>query len=69
MGKCSSVIREIRFVIEEELTQVYIHVDAFGDCPLGVQGWHHKTFAGSKAVDEILPETADFLLWPLKAPE
>ena len=73
MGKCSSVFREFRFVIEDELTQAYVAIEAIGDCPLGVQGWHHKTFPASKSVVDILNGVADgsieaFVLWPLSAP-
>lgn len=70
MGKCDSFIREIRFVIEDELTQCYVFVDAYGDCPMGVQGVHHKTFPKSMPVVEILTNHMnDYLLWPLNAPE
>lgn len=70
MGKCSSTINEIRFVIEEELTQVYVFVTAEGDCPLGVQGSHHKTFPKSQSVKDIMngEEIAQYLDWPLDAP-
>ena len=63
--------RELRFVIEDELTQVYVLIEALGDCPLGVQGWHHKTFPASKSVQQILEEGVkgdDPVLWPLSSP-
>jgi len=71
MGKCSVVFREVRCVIEDELTQVYVHTDAIGDCPLGVQGWHHKTFPPSKNLVEIITSfaTDDPILWPQEAPD
>jgi len=71
MGKCSSEIKEIRFVIEKELTQCYIAIVAYGDCPIGVQGWHHKTYPASMSVLQIMQDQtkkADYLEWPLKAP-
>lgn len=72
MGKCSVVYRELRFVIEDKLTQVFVLMDAVGDCPLGVQGWHHKAFPPSNPVQDILGEMFgngdDCMLWPQKAP-
>ena len=72
MGKCTSKITEIRFVIEEELTECYIAVDAAGDCPIGVQGWHHKTYGASRSCQSILDEIGQgesYLLWPQDAPD
>ena len=74
MGKCSIEYKELRFVIENELTQVYILCDAIGDCPLGVQGWHHKTFPKSVNIADILSkmftgaDRDDPVMWPQKAP-
>lgn len=73
MGKCTQTYREFRFVIEDELTQAYVLIEAQGDCPIGVQGWHHKTFPGSKSVADILNGVASgeieaFVLWPQNAP-
>lgn len=63
--------KEIRIVIQPELTQVYVLIDAIGDCPIGVQGWHHKTFPASKNASEIVGSLGqdDPVLWPLNAPE
>lgn len=70
MGKCESTIKKVLFVFEPELTQVYIAVDAVGDCPIGVQGWHHKTYPASKNILEIMQEEEfrRYLLWSLEAP-
>ena len=72
MGKCSVEYRELRFVIEPELLQVYVSVQASGDCPLGVQGWHHKTFPPSVNAASFMQLWADGkedpLLWSQKAP-
>ena len=70
MGKASMEYKEIRFVIEDELTQVYVLIEAHGDCPLGVQGWHHKTFSASKSIIDIANsnEFENSFLWPLNAP-
>ena len=65
--------RELRFVIEDELTQVYVAIEALGDCPLNVQGWHHKTFPASMNVMQIMEAVFGGkdspVLWPLNAPE
>lgn len=70
MGKCQSEIREVRFVIADELTECYVLVEAIGDCPLGVQGWHHKTFPVSQSALDILgsKDFRDYLLWSQEAP-
>ena len=70
MGKCQSEIREVRFVIEDGLTECYVLVEAMGDCPIGVQGWHHKTFPASQSALDILGSSAfrDYLLWPQESP-
>lgn len=72
MAAASVTYREIRFVIGNELTQCYVLCEAGGDAPLGVQGWHHKTFPPSISVAEILqgmfgPDGC--ILWPLNAPD
>ena len=61
MANSTATIREIR---------CYVAVEAGGDSPIGVQGWHHKTFPASLAVIDILlsSEFRDYLLWPLDAP-
>ena len=71
MGRCQSFIREVRFVIEKDLTHCYVAVDAVGDCPIGVQGWHHRAFPASLSAKKILesPEFGDYLLWAQEAPD
>ena len=72
MGNAGMFHREWRFIIEPELLQVYCLIEAVGDCPLGVHGWHHKTFPASVPVIEVLhkygQEGYDPVLWPLDAP-
>lgn len=69
MANASYEFVELRFIYEEELTQVYAMIRAIGDCPIGVQGWHHKTFHKSKSAVDILKEDiAESVLWPLAAP-
>lgn len=70
MGNASSEIKEIRFVIEKELTQAYVLVNAIGDCPTGVQGWHHKTFPALRSVLDITEnEVKNYLDWSLESPK
>ncbi len=72
MGKASMEYKELRFIIEDELTQVFVAIQAHGDSPLGVQGWHHKTFPVSKSVLDIMKamfEDGDNpVLWSQEAP-
>lgn len=45
MGKAIYSIDEIRMNFRDpELIEVFVCVTIMGDVPLGVQGWHHKTF-------------------------
>jgi hypothetical protein len=70
MGACDTYLTESRFIIEKELTQVYVLIEAYGDCPFMIQGWKHRTFPASMSVIDILnsQEFADNLLWPGEAP-
>jgi len=72
MGQCKMVYREIRFILEEELTQVYVAIEAQGDCPLGIQGWHHRTFPATRSALDVLEAmkhgAEDPVLWPQEAP-
>lgn len=73
MGVCETNYREIRFVLENELTQVYILVETTGDCPNGIQGWHHKTFPESITIEDILKKMFtvedDCIGWKINAPK
>lgn len=72
MAAASTKTREIRFAIGDELTHVYVLIDAIGDCPLGVQGWHHKAFGPSRTCEDILHAmftTDSCVLWPQAAPD
>ena len=73
MSNTNIYVRRIVFDIEDELTQMYVALDAFPDAPIGVQGWHHKTFPASKSCIEIMQEIAagteeSWILWPQKVP-
>ena len=72
MGRASMEFKEVRFVIGPELTEAYVLIEAHGDCPIGVQGWHHKTFPPSKSVKDIIDGFGggdDPVMWPLDAPD
>lgn len=56
MASCAVVYKEVRFVIEDELTHCYIRIDAIGDCPHMMAGWYHKVFPQSKSAIQILNE-------------
>ena len=76
MGHCSTVIREVRLVLEGEtghgLLQMYVLIEAHGDCPIGVQGWRHKSFSETTKLTDALYQAfgspGDYLLWPLDRP-
>lgn len=69
MGRASMTFRELRFIVEDELTHCYVFIEAHGDAPLGVQGWHHRTFPPSYAVVDIISkELSQAALWGLEAP-
>ncbi len=70
MGKCNSAIDEVRFITRDpELTHVYVAVHGEGDCPIGIDGWHHKVFPSRLSAEDILRKHFhDHLLWGLEAP-
>ena len=58
--------KEVHFVFEDELTEVCAFIAADENCPMGVQGCHHKTFPASmSAVDILNNEIKDAVTWPL----
>jgi len=69
MGDCATEVKEIRHIYEPELTTIYVLMEAKGDCPLGVQGWHFKVFPASKDPIEMWKEVSKAVIWPQKAPE
>ncbi len=72
MGKCGVKYKEMRFVIKDELTHAFVLIDAIGDCPLGLQGWHHKAFRASIAVIDIMQAWIDGdnpEIWAQMSPE
>lgn len=71
MGRCATIVEEIRFKIQDSFTECFVYVRAEGDCPHMVQGWHYKAFGKEIPVSAIMtPEHFDdHLLWPLNAPQ
>ena len=74
MSNSYYAVTEVRFVLEQELTQAYVCMKVLDDdCPIGVQGWHHKTFPASMSTLDIMNSWAtgkeDPLLWAQQAPE
>lgn len=63
---------EVRFVIEPDATHAYVYMQALDDCPIGVQGWHHKAFPAPLSALEIMQAWAlgqeSPLLWPQQVP-
>jgi len=73
MGTSHVEIVKFLAVFEPELTQVYVAVRDLTpyETPVGVAGWHHKTFSAKTNLPTILQRMAkgdDPLLWPLEAP-
>jgi len=71
MANATAILKELRIVLEDELTQVYVYYDVEDDAPIGVMGWHHKTFPASKNAVEIINSFVDDspMLWGLQSPE
>lgn len=74
MPKSGYATVEIRFISEPETLEVYVRLETYGDVPLGVQGWHHRTYPGSVSVADVMEhwktndKEHDPVLWPQKAP-
>lgn len=54
MANAAYEIRELRFVIEPEMTHAFVLCGPTSDGTLGVQGWHHKAFPPQTSVMDIL---------------
>ena len=75
MGAAGMIYREIRFRFEDEITHCFVLIEATGDAPLGLQGWHTKSFGASYSALDLLrmwQEHAEKFgepsLWPQGAP-
>ena len=49
-------IRELRFIIQPEMTHAFVLCGPTSDGTKGVQGWHHKAFPPSVSVSDILAD-------------
>jgi hypothetical protein len=77
MGKCQSSIKDVKVIFDKGISHYYVLVEAVGDCPIGVQGWHHKAFSvklepGDIAMGPLIYmgdlSLEDCLTWGLEAP-
>lgn len=82
MADAGYTTREIRYIFHDHSVEVYVRIDADGDCPIGVQGWHYKHFVDGVQEEDRVKDapptdgrwsimnigTARSVLWPQKAP-
>ena len=61
--------REVRIVIEDDLTHCYVFLEGLGDCPIDVQGWHYKVFPPSVPGCQVYRESIHAIKWPLAGPK
>ena len=62
--------REVRMVYEDDVTHCYVYLEALGDCPIYVQGWHYKAFPASVPGCDIFEnQVLEAIKWPLAAPK
>lgn len=62
--------KEVRFIIEKDYTDVYVHITADCECPHTVEGWHYKRFSNDiPAVDILYRHIKDAVLWPNQRPD
>ena len=71
MGKCKVSVEEVRFDLRDpDLTHAYVISRSEGDCPLGVDGCHHKVFPATVPVEDFIREQIiHYLEWDLGAPD
>jgi hypothetical protein len=73
MGTAIVTVREVRFLIEDEVTQVYVLIvdETPGETPIGATGWKHKTFPASVSMLDILNNWTkdDPMMWDSGAPK
>jgi len=52
-----------------DITHCYVALQATGDSPIGVQGWHYKAFPARIPTVEIMQNhIQNAVMWPQKAP-
>lgn len=59
MADCEVFVREVRFVLGDEATHVYVLMEGRGDCPFFVDGWHHKKFDAGMSIEDIVAGLSD----------
>ena len=70
MGKPAYNFREVRMVYEDALTHCYVFLEALGDCPIGVPGWHYKAFPITVTGCDIFEnQVLKAIEWPQAAPK
>lgn len=67
MGKCTTKIESILFdFTDDQITEVTIKQDFWGDCPLGVKRVYKKIFPARMSIVDILEDKdgiKNYLLW------
>lgn len=54
LGRATMSYREVLVRLEDEQTRVFVFIEASGDVPFGLHGWHAKSFAPSYTALELL---------------
>jgi len=72
MGKCNVCVKEIRYLFDGDdgtgMMHIYVRGKAWGDCPMGADGWFHKVLPpGSTMMDEEA-SVQDYLMWDRGTP-
>lgn len=65
------VTREVRFVIGDQQTDVYVFVEGDKNCPEHVPGWHVKRFPTAASIEEVFKAMCSEdspLFWPPAEP-
>jgi hypothetical protein len=66
-------VTELRFIINQDVNEVYAKVIVRGDVPANIEGWHHKTFPANVLIVDIInvmfTPTDDCVLWEKLEPD
>ena len=65
MGQCNTKINRITFdTSDEQITEVTVEQEFWGDCPIGLKGVYKKTFPARIPVVDLIDEVVKgYLLW------
>jgi hypothetical protein len=72
MANATFEVTELRVVIKQELTELYVATTPASDGMLGVGGWYKKVIPASVPALDALREamtTQEYLLWDRGSPE